>query len=74
MPKLRPYQKYDVFKLAQLKCSDCLNEQRTGKTPTALMIMHLQQRKKILIVCPSVAAYNWKEEFETWLKKKNRWE
>ena len=69
MPKLRPYQKIDVLKLAKLKCSACLNEQRTGKTPTALMIMYVQQRKKILIVCPSVAAYNWKEEFETWLKR-----
>lgn len=69
MPKLRPYQKADVLKLAKLKCSACLNEQRTGKTPTALMIMHVQQNKRILIVCPSVAAYNWKEEFETWLKR-----
>lgn len=69
MPKLRPYQKADVLKLAKLKCSACLNEQRTGKTPTALMIMYVQQNKRILIVCPSVAAYNWKEEFETWLKR-----
>lgn len=69
MPKLRPYQKADVLKLAKLKCSACLNEQRTGKTPTALMIMHVQQNKRILIVCPSVAAYNWKEEFETWLRR-----
>ena len=69
MPKLRPYQKLDVVKLAKLKCSACLNEQRTGKTPTALMIMHVQKRKKILIVCPSVAAYGWKEEFEKWLNR-----
>lgn len=69
MPKLRPYQKADVLKLSKLKCSACLNEQRTGKTPTALMILYAQQRKKVLIVCPSVAAYNWKEEFETWLNR-----
>lgn len=69
MPKLRPYQKQDVLKLAKLKCSACLNEQRTGKTPTALMIMHVQQRKKVLIVCPGVAAYNWKEQFERWLNR-----
>lgn len=67
MPKLRPYQKQDVLKLAKLKCTACLNEQRTGKTPTALMIMHIQQNKKILIVCPSVALYDWKEKFEEWL-------
>ena len=69
MPKLRPYQKEDVLKLAKLKCTACLNEQRTGKTPTALMIMHVQQNKKILIVCPSVALYDWKEKFELWLNR-----
>lgn len=69
MPKLRPYQKQDALKLAKLKCSACLNEQRTGKTPTALAIMHYQNNKKILIVCPAVASYKWKEEFETWLKR-----
>lgn len=69
MPKLRPYQKADALKLAKLKCSACLNEQRTGKTPTALGIMHYQNRKKILIVCPAVAAYSWKESFEEWLKR-----
>lgn len=69
MLKLRPYQKADVLKLAKLKCSACLNEQRTGKTPTALMVMRVQKRKKILIVCPSVATYNWKDEFEKWLER-----
>ena len=67
MPKLRPYQKEDVLKLSQLKCSACLNEQRTGKTPTALAIAKVQRHKKILIVCPGVALYNWKEQFETWV-------
>ena len=69
MPKLRPYQKQDVLKLSKLKCVACLNEQRTGKTPTALMITHIQARKKVLIVCPSVAAYDWKEKFEEWLDR-----
>ena len=67
MPKLRPYQKEDVLKLSQLKCSACLNEQRTGKTQTALAIAKVQKHKKILIVCPGVALYNWKEQFETWV-------
>lgn len=69
MLKLRQYQKADVIKLSKLKCSACLNEQRTGKTATALNILKVQQRKKILIVCPGVAAYNWKEEFEKWLNR-----
>lgn len=69
MPKLRPYQKADAIRLAKLKCSACLNEQRTGKTPTSLGIIHYQQLKKVLIVCPATAAYKWKSEFETWLKR-----
>ena len=67
MPKLRPYQKQDVLKLAKLKCTACLNEQRTGKTPTSLMTMYVQGNKKILIVCPGTAMYDWKEKFELWL-------
>ena len=66
---LRQYQKEDVLKLAKLKCSACLNEQRTGKTPTALMIMRVQRHKKILIVCPGVATYSWKTQFEAWLQR-----
>lgn len=66
---LRPYQKADALRLAKLKRSACLNEQRTGKTPTALGIIHYQQLKKVLIVCPSVALYKWKNEFEKWLKR-----
>lgn len=67
MPTLRPYQKQDVIKLSKLKRSACLNEQRTGKTPTALSIIKAQQHKKVLIVCPAVAAYKWKAEFELWV-------
>ena len=69
MPEFRPYQKQDILKLAQLKCSACLNEQRTGKTPTALGIIKAQQHKKVLIVCPGVALYQWKDEFEKWLNR-----
>ena len=50
MPKLRPYQKNDVLKLAKLKCSACLNEQRTGKTPTSLVTLDTEGHKKILII------------------------
>jgi len=69
MPKLRPYQKADAIKLAKLKSCACLNEQRTGKTPTALAISKLQHNKRVLIICPGIALYNWKEQYETWLKE-----
>ena len=42
MLQLRKYQIEDVKKLSKLKCSACLNEQRTGKTPTALGIIRVQ--------------------------------
>lgn len=67
MPTLREYQKQDVLKLSKLKRSACLNEQRTGKTPTSLSIIKVQRHKKVLIICPAVALYKWKAEFETWV-------
>ena len=39
MPKLRPYQEIDVEFLSQLPCAACFNQQRTGKTPTALNVI-----------------------------------
>ena len=69
MPKLRPYQKADALKLAKLKACACLNEQRTGKTPTALAISKLQRNTRVLIVCPGIALYNWKEQYEKWLNE-----
>ena len=69
MPKLRPYQKEDALKLARLKSCACLNEQRTGKTPTALAITKLWHSQKVLIICPGIALYNWKAEYEKWLKQ-----
>ena len=69
MLQLRKYQIEDVKKLSKLKCSACLNEQRTGKTPTALGIIRAQKHKRVLIVCPGAALYRWKEEFERWLQR-----
>jgi SNF2 family DNA or RNA helicase len=68
-PKLRPYQREDVIKLSKLRCTACLNEQRTGKTPTSLVTMKVQKHQKILIVCPGTASYDWKEKFELWLDR-----
>lgn len=69
MPKLRPYQKEDALKLARLRSCACLNEQRTGKTPTALAVTKLWHSQKTLIICPGIALYNWKTEYEKWLKQ-----
>lgn len=69
--KLREYQQKDADFLASLPCSACFNEQRTGKTPTALATVKLRhlENEKILIVTTASSVYQWKEEYERWLKK-----
>jgi SNF2 family DNA or RNA helicase len=47
----------------------CFNEQRTGKTPTALNILKEKGCTKILIICPASATYQWVEEYERWMNK-----
>lgn len=69
--ELRPYQKEDVAFLIKNPCTGCFNEQRTGKTPTALMCIkerHMQD-KKILIVTTSSALYQWQAEYQKWLNE-----
>lgn len=67
--KLRPYQKEDMLKLKTKKAMGCFNEQRTGKTPTALVTLDTEGYKKILVVTVASAIYQWKEEFEKWTNR-----
>ena len=69
--KLREYQQKDAEFLASLPCSACFNEQRTGKTPTALETIKLRhlKDKRILIVTTASSLYQWKEEYEKWIQK-----
>lgn len=69
--KLRDYQTEDSNFLASLPCSACFNEQRTGKTPTALNTVKLRnlENKRVLIVTTASSIYQWKNEYETWLEK-----
>lgn len=64
--ELRPYQKEDVKKLLQHDTGCCFNEQRTGKTPTALTVFNERGLKKYLVVCPKTAIMQWAEEINTW--------
>lgn len=66
--KLRPYQIEDIEFLSQHKCAACFNEQRTGKTPTALLTLN-QVAEKILVICPASTLYMWQDEYTKWLKK-----
>lgn len=66
---LRPYQEKDVQFLIKSPATGCFNEQRTGKTPTALMCIKERGMldKKILIITTSSAIYQWKDEYKRWL-------
>lgn len=63
---LRPYQIEDVGKLLLSDCSACFNEQRTGKTPIAIMTMKKRQADKVLIVCPTSMIAVWRTEWKAW--------
>ncbi len=69
--QLRKYQQEDADFLASLPCSACFNEQRTGKTPTALETVKLRhlEDKRILIITTASSIYQWKNEYEKWLNR-----
>jgi SNF2 family DNA or RNA helicase len=67
--KLRPYQVEDINKLLQYDSSACFNEQRTGKTPIAIMVMEVRQPDRTLIVCPASMLYPWRDSYKFWTGK-----
>ena len=68
MLALRQYQIDDVKKLAALPAAGIFNEQRTGKTPTAISVVHYLKCNKVLIVCPKSAIPIWVDEYTKWTK------
>ena len=66
---LRPYQIEDLNKLLQHDCAGCFNQQRTGKTPTAIAVMEARKLDKVLIVCPASMLYPWKTAWFEWTGK-----
>lgn len=64
--RLRPYQRVDVAYLKMLPNAGIFNEQRTGKTPTTLVLMQERGFEKVIIVVPASLIINWKEEVEQW--------
>lgn len=69
--QLRPYQIEDATYLTKYAASGCFNEQRTGKTPTALETLRLRNLldEKNIIVATSSSLYQWKNEYERWLER-----
>lgn len=70
MKQLRPYQEEDVARLLTQPAMGIFNEQRTGKTPTAIICMQRKNVKKLVIICPASAVLQWKEEYEAWTGEK----
>lgn len=64
--KLREYQIEDVKFLGDRLTAGCFNEQRTGKTPTALSTMKVKDVTKLLIIAPASTLYTWAEECHNW--------
>lgn len=69
--KLRDYQKEDAKFLTSLPYSACFNEQRTGKTPTALATVKMRklEDERVLIVTTASSVYQWQKEYNRWLSK-----
>ena len=63
---LRPYQIEDIKFIAARKNCACFNEQRTGKTPTALRSLLERNINKFLIVAPASTIYTWADEVRRW--------
>lgn len=63
---LRPYQLEDAKFLSSLGAGACFNEQRTGKTPTAITACEMVGARRVLIVGPASSLYAWAEEFQKW--------
>ena len=66
--ELRDYQKSDVQRIRQTNSLGIFSQQRTGKTPTAIVGM-TEKCTRILVVCPNTLVYNWAAEFKRWVNK-----
>lgn len=69
MPELRQYQIEDINFLSPLNSGACFNQQRTGKTPTALKIIEAKGLTKVVVIVPGSAIFQWQEEYERWINK-----
>lgn len=63
---LRPYQYEDVKFLHQLRVRFIFNQQRTGKTPTSLVVSRMRGEKDGIIIAPASTLYSWKQEVDKW--------
>lgn len=66
--KLKPYQLKGVQKI-ELLGGRCLlaDDPGLGKTVETIAWCHWKKKKKILVLCPAFAKYNWEDEINYWI-------
>jgi len=67
--RLRAYQRVDVQFLRSLSHAGIFNQQRTGKTPTALFTT--KEYDLNIIVCPASLLLQWEKEVYNWVGKES---
>ena len=66
--ELREYQAIDAQRIKNSTALGLFSEQRTGKTPTAIVGM-TQSCAHILVVCPASLMYDWAEAVQVWTQR-----
>jgi len=64
--RLREYQNQDINYLKKLPSAGIFNQQRTGKSPTTIIMLKEIKALSVLLVCPASLLINWSKEFNTW--------
>lgn len=66
--ELKPYQLEGIQKIEFLN-GRCLlaDDPGLGKTVETIAWCHWKKKKKILIICPAFAKYNWEDEIKYWI-------
>ena len=66
--ELREYQAIDAQRIKNSTALGLFSEQRTGKTPTAIVGM-AQSCARILVICPASLMYDWAEAVQVWTQR-----
>jgi len=66
MPSLRPYQIVGRDFLAARTRALLADQMRVGKTPQAIMAADKVGAERVLVLCPAIATYQWREQWADW--------
>lgn len=62
----RPYQVEGVKFLASRRHALLADQMRVGKTPQAILAADVVKAKRVLVLCPAIATYQWQAEWAAW--------